>query len=122
RRQHDAEPDPEAPRAAVHFGVGTNRPVGRKSSVRISAVKDAITAWAGLTTSEAYASSRLMKIDARIDPPRLPMPPTTTTMKARSVKSAPIVWVTPPIGPNSTPLAAAMAAPIAKTAVCTQGT
>ena len=48
------------------------------------------------------------------------MPPTTTTMNARSVKSKPIVWVTPPSGPKSTPLAAAMAAPMANTAVCTQ--
>ena len=40
------------------------------------------------------------------------MPPTTTTMNARSVKSAPMVWVTPPSGPNSTPLAAAIAAPM----------
>ena len=33
-----------------------------------------------------------------------------------------MVWVTPPSGPNSTPLAAAIAAPIANTAVCTHGT
>ena len=50
------------------------------------------------------------------------MPPTTTTMKARSVKSAPMFWVTPPRGPKSTPLAAAMAAPMAKTPVWTNGT
>jgi hypothetical protein len=45
------------------------------------------------------------------------MPPTTTTMNARRVKSNPIVWVTPPRGPKSTPLAAAMAAPMANTPV-----
>ena len=50
------------------------------------------------------------------------MPPTTTTMKARSVKSKPIVCVTPPSGANSTPLAAAIAAPMANTPVCTRGT
>ena len=51
----DGEADPVAAmrRCARHFGVGTNRPVGRKSSVRISATNETITAWAGLTTSEA---------------------------------------------------------------------
>ena len=60
-RQHDAEPDPVARRAAGrtarldgrHFGVGTNRPVGRTSMVRTSTTKDTITAWAGLTTIAA---------------------------------------------------------------------
>ena len=63
-----------------------------------------------------------MKIEAAIDPPRLPMPPTTTTMKALSTQSSPMAWLTPTSGPNSTPLAAAMPAPIANTAVCTHGT
>ena len=40
-------------RAADHLGVGTKRPVGRKSRVRISATNDTMTAWAGLTQSEA---------------------------------------------------------------------
>ena len=35
--------------------------------------KETITACAGLTQIEAYASSRLMKIDAAMDPTRLPM-------------------------------------------------
>src|SRR5581483_11367143 len=100
-----------APPSPAHFGVGTNRPVGRKRSVRIRATNDTITAWAGLTKMAAYASSRLMKIEARIDPARFPIPPTTTTMNARRVKSRPMVWVTPPSGPNRTPLAAAIAAP-----------
>ena len=50
------------------------------------------------------------------------MPPTTTTMKARSVKSEPIVCVTPPRGPKSTPLAAAMPAPMPNTTARTTGT
>ena len=33
-----------------------------------------------------------------------------------------MAWLTPTVGPKSTPLAAAMAAPIAKTTVCTHGT
>ena len=45
------------------------------------------------------------------------MPPTTTTMKALSTQSRPMVWLTPTSGANSTPLAAAIAAPIANTAV-----
>src|SRR5262249_1445584 len=38
-----------------HFGVGTNRPVGRNSSVRMrmGTIKDPITACAGLTQIEA---------------------------------------------------------------------
>src|SRR5215469_12019894 len=32
-----------------------------------------------------------MKMEAAIEPPRLPMPPTTTTMKALSTQSRPIV-------------------------------
>jgi len=63
-----------------------------------------------------------MKMAAAIDPPRLPMPPTTTTMKAFSTQGSPMAWSTPTSGPNSTPLAAAMPAPMAKTAVWTQGT
>ena len=63
-----------------------------------------------------------MKIAAAIEPPRLPMPPTTTTMKAFSTQSSPMVWLTPTSGPNSTPLAAAIPAPIANAAVCTHGT
>src|SRR5207237_10359644 len=105
-----------------HFGVGTNRPVGLKRSVRISTTKETMTAWAGLTQIEANASSMLMKIDARIEPPRLPMPPTTTTMNAFSMKSSPMAWFTPTSGPKRTPLAAAMAAPTANTIVCTSGT
>src|SRR5438552_4166850 len=46
-----------------------------------------------------------MKIAAAIDPARLPMPPTTTTMKAFKIQSSPIAWLTPTSGPNSTPLA-----------------
>ena len=63
-----------------------------------------------------------MKIAAAIEPPRLPMPPTTTTMKARSTQSSPHRGLTPTSGPNSTPLAAAMPEPIAKTRSSTQGT
>ena len=37
----------------AHLGVGTKRPVGRNSRVRISATKETITACAGLTTMEA---------------------------------------------------------------------
>ena len=44
-------------------------------------------------------------------------PPTTTTMNARRVKSNPIVCVTPANGPKRTPLAAAIAEPIANTPV-----
>jgi len=33
----------------------------RKSRVRIKATNETMTAWEGLTTSEAYASSRLMR-------------------------------------------------------------
>ena len=50
------------------------------------------------------------------------MPPITTTMKAFKIQSTPIAWLTPTSGPNSTPLAPAIAAPIANTAVSTQGT
>ena len=50
------------------------------------------------------------------------MPPTTTTMKALRMRSRPIVWFTPTSGPKRTPLAAAIAAPIAKTIVWTSGT
>ena len=50
------------------------------------------------------------------------MPPTTTTTNALSTQSAPITWLTPTRGANSTPLAAAIAAPIANTTVCTMGT
>jgi hypothetical protein len=64
----------------------------------------------------------LMKIDARIEPPRLPMPPTTTTMKALRMMSSPMAWFTPTSGPKRTPLAAAMAAPMANTRVWTSGT
>ena len=81
-----------------------------------------MTACAGLTQIVASDSSKLMKIDARIEPPRFPMPPTTTTTNARSVKSNPMAWLTPTVGAKSTPLAAAMAAPIANTTVCTHGT
>ena len=63
-----------------------------------------------------------MKIDAAMEPPRLPMPPTTTTTNALSVKSKPIAWLMPTVGPKSTPLAAAMPAPIANTTVWTSGT
>src|SRR5262249_46819704 len=124
-RQDNAEAKPVADRVRTcchHFGVGTNRPVGLKRSVRISTTKETMTAWAGLTQIEAKASSMLMKIDARIEPPRLPMPPTTTTMKALRMRSSPIAWFTPTSGPKSTPLAAAIAAPMANTRVWTSGT
>src|SRR6185437_10260309 len=74
-----------------HFGVVTNSPVGRNNSVRISTMNDTITACAGLTQIDAYDSSRLMKIAAATEPIRLPMPPTTTTMKALRTQSRPIV-------------------------------
>src|SRR5262249_53417119 len=109
-------------RQRAHFGVGTNSPVGRKSRGRISAKKDTMMAWAGLTQMAASDSSRLTKIEARMEPARLPMPPTTTTTKALSVKSKPIAWLMPTSGPNRTPLAAAIDAPMANTTVCTQGT
>src|SRR4030095_13847015 len=129
QRYHHREPGPVAgggrsrPRRdrGGHFGVGTKSPVGRKSMVRTSTMNETITAWAGLTTIAAYASSRLTKIEARIEPPRVPVPPTTTTMNARGVKQKPIVGVTRANGPKSTPLAAAIAEPIAKTAVQTSG-
>src|SRR5436305_1890527 len=50
------------------------------------------------------------------------MPPTTTTMKAFSTQSSPMVALTPTSGPNNTPLAAAIPAPIANATVCTNGT
>jgi hypothetical protein len=54
---HDGKADPVRPVPAVggrgHLGVGTNRPVGRNSRVRISATNETITAWAGLTKSDA---------------------------------------------------------------------
>jgi hypothetical protein len=102
--------------------VGTNNPVGRNRSVRISATNDTMMAWAGLIQIEASDSRRLTKMEARIEPARLPMPPTTTTTKALSVKSKPIAWLMPTSGPKRTPLAAAIAAPIANTTVCTHGT
>ena len=37
----------------AHFGVGTNRPVGRNSRVRIRTTNETITACAGLTQIEA---------------------------------------------------------------------
>ena len=92
------------------------------SPMAIKATKETMTAWEGLTTREAYASSRLMKTAARIDPPRFPIPPTTTTMNARRVNSNPMVWVTAARGAKSTPEAAAIAAPIANTPVWTSGT
>src|SRR5262249_27439246 len=106
----------------AHLGVGTNRPVGRNRSVRISTMNDTITACDGATQIGAWASRRLRKIAAAIEPPRLPMPPTTTTMKAFRTQFSPMVWLTATSGPNSTPLAAAIAAPIANVAVCTHGT
>src|SRR5208282_3642213 len=63
-----------------------------------------------------------MKIAAASEPPRLPMPPTTTTMNARRIQLSPIVGSTPPNGPNKTPLAAAIPEPIANTPANTQGT
>src|SRR6516164_1632266 len=123
QRQDDREPGlVDGRRALAHFGVGTKRPVGRNSRVRMRTTKETITACAGLTQIEAYASSRLMKIEAAMEPPRLPMPPTTTTMKAFNIQSRPMVWLTPTSGPNSTPLAAAMPAPIANAPVWTHGT
>src|SRR5262249_34284630 len=90
--QHDAECNPIRCVAAFrHFGVGTNSPVGRKSSVRISTMNETITACAGLTQIAAYASSRLMKMAAAVDPPRSPLPSTTTIMKAFNTRASPIV-------------------------------
>src|SRR3954465_1862003 len=109
QRHDDAEAGPVDDGVALaHLGVATNRPVGRTSNVRMSTTKDTITAWDGLTQIDAYASSRLIRIAAAIEPPRLPMPPITTTMKAFSTQSRPMVALTPTSGPNSTPLAAAM--------------
>src|SRR5262245_3329458 len=91
KHENDRETGPVSGRAAAaHFGVGTKRPVGRIKRVRMSTTNETITAWAGLTHRDAYASRRLMKIDARIEPARLPMPPTTTTMKALRIQSRPI--------------------------------
>ena len=59
---------------------------------------------------------------AAIEPARFPIPPTTTTMNALRTQSTPMAWLTPTNGPNNTPLAAAMPAPIAKTPVRTHGT
>src|SRR2546425_10613515 len=122
QNQDDGKADPVARRGSRHLGVGTKRPVGRNSRVKIRTTNETITACAGLTQIDAKASSRLMKMAARMEPPRLPIPPTTTTMKALKITSSPIAWLTPTSGPKRTPLAAAMAAPIANTAVWTRGT
>src|SRR5262249_49535896 len=123
QRQDDAERRPEGEGGAPgHLGVGTNRPVGRISKVSIRTTKETMIACDGLTHNEAYASIRLMKIAAAIDPTRLPMPPTTTTMKALSTQSMPMAWLTPTRGPTSTPLAAAIPEPIANTSVSRRGT
>src|SRR5208282_3978745 len=123
QRQDNSKPGPIDSRARrAHLGVGTKSPVGRNNRVRISTTKETMTAWAGLTHSEAYASNREMKIEAAIEPARFPMPPTTTTMKAFKIQSSPIAWLTPTNGPNKTPLAPAIPAPMAKTTVSTQGT
>src|SRR5262249_8457229 len=123
QRENDGESRPVDGRGALaHFGVGTKRPVGRNSRVRIRTTKETITACAGLTQIDAEASSRLMKIDAAMEPPRLPIPPTTTTMNAFNIQSTPMAWLTLTSGPNSTPLAAAMPAPMANAPVCTHGT
>ena len=54
QRHDDAEAGPiDVLSVACHFGVGTNRPVGRNSSVRISTTKETITACDGLTQIEA---------------------------------------------------------------------
>ena len=54
QRQHDGERDPVPGNAArAHLGVGTKRPVGLKSKVRISTTNETMTAWAGLTQIEA---------------------------------------------------------------------
>src|SRR5262249_46210230 len=54
RRRYDPKGDPEALVGAfAHLGVGTKRPVGRKSRVRISTTKETMTACAGLTTMAA---------------------------------------------------------------------
>ena len=37
----------------AHLGVGTKRPVGRNSRVRISTTEDTMIAWDGLTQIEA---------------------------------------------------------------------
>ena len=54
-REDDREAGPVRGDGASHgyLGVGTKRPVGRKSRVRIKATKDTITAWAGLTMRAA---------------------------------------------------------------------
>src|SRR4029077_17380591 len=106
----------------AHFGVGTKSPVGRNSRVKISTTNETMTAWAGLTHSDAYASNNEIKIEAAIEPARLPIPPTTTTIKAFKIQSSPIAWLTPTSGPNNTPLAAAIPAPIANTTIWTQST
>ena len=52
QRDHDREPDPEDDgmvQMLFHFGVGTNRPVGRNNRVRISTMNETITAWDGFT-------------------------------------------------------------------------
>jgi hypothetical protein len=55
QRQDDREARPvDDSSAPGHFRVGTNRPVGRNNRVRISTTNDAMTAWAGLTQSEAF--------------------------------------------------------------------
>src|SRR5207302_5430170 len=55
----DRETGPEDQRLAVsHFGVATNRPVGRNSKVRISTTKETMPACAGLTHKIGRASCR----------------------------------------------------------------
>ena len=54
QRHDDAEPGPVDDGVALaHLGVGTNRPVGRNSNVRIRTTKDTITACDGFTQIEA---------------------------------------------------------------------
>src|SRR5262249_33533270 len=54
RRRYHPKCDPEALVGVfAHLGGGTNRPVGRKSKVRISTTKETMTACAGLTTMAA---------------------------------------------------------------------
>ena len=70
----------------------------------------------------ASASSMPMNTAASTEPHRLPMPPTTTMMKARRMLLTPMVGSTPRIGAYRYPLMAAMAAPMPNTTVCTSGT
>src|SRR3954468_579637 len=82
QRHNKPEPGPIGDCVSVsHFGVGTKSPVGRNRRGGSSTTEETRTAWDGATNSAAKPSNRRMKSAARIEPPRLPMPPTTTTIK-----------------------------------------